>query len=70
MNKAFFVTANVTARVIIDVENDKLTDMEHDILLAKAKKELMEELNDNYRNCIEDTREAVECPYNEEIDKV
>ena len=33
MKKAFLVTANVTTRVVIEVENDKLNGKEYDILV-------------------------------------
>ena len=69
MKKAFLVTANVTTRVVIEVENDKLNSEEYDILVAKAKENLINNLTDDYLNCIEDVREDEECPYDKEIDE-
>lgn len=69
MKKAFLVTANVTTRVVIEVENDKLNGKEYDILVAKAKESLINNLTDDYLNCIEDVREDEECPYDKDIDE-
>ena len=64
MKKAFLVTANVTTRVVIDVENDTLSEEEYDNLLIKAKDRLLSNLSNDYYDCIEDTREDDICPYN------
>ena len=69
MKKAFLVTANVTTRVVIEVENDKLNGEEYDVLVAKAKERLINNLTDDYLNCIEDVREDKECPYDKETDE-
>lgn len=69
MKKAFLVTANVTTRLVIEVENDKLNGKEYDILVANAKESLINNLTDDYLNCIEDVREDEECPYDKEIDE-
>ena len=71
MKKAFLVTANITTRVVIEIENDKLNGEEYDMLVANAKEQLINNLTDDYLNCIEDVREDKECPYDtdEEINQ-
>ena len=68
MKKAFLVTANVTTRLVIEMENDKLNGEEYDMLVAKAKERLINNLTDDYLNCIEDVREDKDCPYDQGID--
>ena len=69
MKKAFLVTANVTTRLVIEIENDKLNGEEYDMLVAKAKERLINNLTDDYLNCIEDVREDKDCPYDKETDE-
>ena len=52
MKKAFLVTANVTTRVVIDVENDTLSEEEYNNLLIKAKDHLLSNLSNDYYDCI------------------
>lgn len=70
MKKAFLVTANVTTRVVIDVENDEMSEKEYNNLLNQAKDKLINNLSNDYYDCIEDTREDKECPYNPSDDVI
>lgn len=64
MKKAFLVTANVTTRVVVDVKvgDNNLDDYEK--IIADAKQRLLNNLSNDYENCIEDVRNDVDCPYN------
>ena len=74
MKTAVLVTANVTTRVIIDVEENDfqfenpLSLIEYEIAVKKAKGRLINNLINDYEDMIEDVRIDTECPYDENFD--
>ena len=65
MKKAFLVTANVTTRVVIDMPDDGVLDeATFDKLVDKAKSRLIDNLSNDYYDCVEDVREDTDMPYN------
>lgn len=75
MKTAVLVTANVTTRVIIDVEEkdfqfeNPLSLIEYEKAVKKAKGRLINNLINDYEDMIEDVRIDTECPYNENLDE-
>lgn len=64
MKKAFLVTANVTTRVVIDMPDDGVLDeATFDKLVNKAKSRLIDNLSNDYYDCVEDVREDTDMPY-------
>jgi hypothetical protein len=64
MKKAFLVTANVTTRVVIDMPDDGVLDeATFDKLVDKAKSRLIDNLSNDYYDCVEDVREDTDMPY-------
>lgn len=65
MKKAFLVTANVTTRVVVDMPDDGVLDeATFDKLVDKAKSRLIDNLSNDYYDCVEDVREDTDMPYN------
>jgi predicted RNA-binding Zn-ribbon protein involved in translation (DUF1610 family) len=64
MKKAFLVTANVTTRVVIDVKVGENNLDDYEKIIADAKQRLLNNLSNDYEDCIEDVRNDVDCPYN------
>ena len=64
MKKAFLVTANVTTSVVIDMPDDGVLDeATFDKLVDKAKSRLIDNLSNDYYDCVEDVREDTDMPY-------
>ena len=64
MKKAFLVTANVTTRVVVDMPDDGVLDeATFDKLVDKAKSRLIDNLSNDYYDCVEDVREDTDMPY-------
>ena len=64
MKKAFLVTANVTTRVVIDMPDDGVLDeTTFDKLVDKAKSRLIDNLSNDYYDCVEDVIEDTDMPY-------
>lgn len=64
MKKAFLVTANVTTRVVIDMPDDGVLDeATFDKLVDNAKSRLIDNLSNDYYDCVEDVREDTDMPY-------
>ena len=64
MKKAFLVTANVTTRVVIDMPDDGVLDeATFDKLVDKAKSRLIDNLSNDYYDCVEDVIEDTDMPY-------
>lgn len=69
MKKAFLVTANVTTRVVVDMPDDGVLDSPtYDELLEKAKSRLIDNLSNDYYDCVEDVREDTDMPYDPNYD--
>ena len=69
MKKAFLVTANVTTRVVVDMPDDGVLDSPtYDELLEKAKSRLIDNLSNDYHDCVEDVREDTDMPYDPNYD--
>lgn len=62
--KAVLVTANVTTRVLIDNDGEGcLTPNEWESAVAIAKERLLNNLSNDYLDCVEDVRTDTDCPY-------
>ena len=70
MKKAFLVKASVMTRVVIDVENEETpTNWDIHNIIKSAHDRLINNLNNDYVDCIDDIFEDTECPYDAEYDK-
>jgi hypothetical protein len=63
MKKAFLVTANVTTRVVVDVKVGENNLDDYEKIIADAKQRLLNNLSNDYEDCVEDVRNDVDCPY-------
>lgn len=70
MKKAFFVTANVTARVIVDVKVGENNLDDYEKIIQQAKNELIANLTNDYKNQIDDVIEDKSVPCNHVVEEI
>lgn len=63
MKKAFLVTANVTTRVVVDVKVGENNLDDYEKIIADAKQRLLDNLLNDYEECVEEVREDKEYPF-------
>lgn len=68
MKRVFFVTANVTARVMVDVKVGENNLDDYEKIIQQAKNELIANLTNDYENQIEDVREDESIPCNHVVE--